>query len=53
MQFAKTPGDVPSLNSQAIILIQSKRAAEALPIPDHVLTLTNLAAARINRLMPG
>lgn len=48
-QLAKTPDDVPTLNSKAMILIQSKRAAEALPILDHVLTLTNLPAARINR----
>lgn len=48
-QLTKTPDDVPSLNSKAIILVQSGHADEALPILDHLLTLTNLPAARINR----
>ena len=47
-QLAKTPDDVPSLNSQALILIQTGRAAAALLVLDHVLVLTNLPAARIN-----
>jgi tetratricopeptide (TPR) repeat protein len=48
-QLAKTPDDVPALNSKAIILVQAGRAAEALPIFDQVLSLTNLLTARINR----
>jgi len=37
------------LNSKAIILIQAGRHKEALPILDHLLTRTNLPAARLNR----
>ena len=48
-QLTKTPDDPASLNSQAAILVQCGRAAEALPILDHVLALTNLPLARINR----
>jgi tetratricopeptide (TPR) repeat protein len=48
-RLAKTPDDLPSLNNQAIILMQAGRYAEAVPVLDHVLTLTNLPRARINR----
>jgi len=48
-QLSKTPNDVHTLNSQAAILIQSGKAAAALPVLDHILTLTNLTAARLNR----
>ena len=48
-QLSRTPDDVHTLNSQAAILIQSGKAAAALPILDHILTLTNLPAARLNR----
>ena len=51
LQLAKTPDDVSSLNSQAIILLQSGQAEKAISILDHVLTLTNLPAARINRAL--
>ena len=47
--LAKSPDDVPSLNLQAAILIQSGNAAAAIPVLDHMLTLTNLPAARLNR----
>ena len=47
--LSKSPDDVPSLNLQAAILIQSGNAAAAIPVLDHVLTLTNLPAARLNR----
>jgi tetratricopeptide (TPR) repeat protein len=40
---------VQILNNQAAILIQSGRPAEAIPVLDHVLTLTNLPAFRLNR----
>lgn len=48
-RLANAPDDVASLNSKGMILLQSGQAAEAVPIWDHVLTLTNLPAARINR----
>ena len=48
-QLAKTPDDVHALNSQAAILLKSGSPAAAIPVLDHVLTLTNLVAARLNR----
>ena len=48
-QLSKTPDNVHTLNSQAAILIQSGQAATAIPVLDHILTLTNLIAARLNR----
>jgi tetratricopeptide (TPR) repeat protein len=47
--LSKSPNEVPSLNLQAAILIQSGNAAAAIPVLDHILTLTNLPAARLNR----
>jgi tetratricopeptide (TPR) repeat protein len=47
--LARSPDDVPSLNLQAAILIQSGKAAAAVPLLDHILALTNLPAARLNR----
>jgi len=48
-ELAKSPEDVSSLNAEAVIFIQSGHAREALPVLDHVLSLTNQPAARINR----
>jgi tetratricopeptide (TPR) repeat protein len=48
-QLSKSPDDVPGLNLQAAILIQTGNVAAALPVLDHVLTLTNLPMARLNR----
>jgi tetratricopeptide (TPR) repeat protein len=48
-QLARTPDDVNVLNLQAAMLIQSGQVAAAIPIFDHMLTLTNLMAARLNR----
>lgn len=48
-QLSKTPDDVPSLNSEAAILIQSGKASAAIPVLTHVLTLTNLPEVRLNR----
>ena len=48
-QMARTPDDVPGLDLQAAILIQSGKPAAAIPILDHVLALTNLPDARLNR----
>ena len=47
--LARSPDDVPSLNLQAAILVQSGSPAAAIPILDRVLTLTNLPVARLNR----
>jgi len=47
--LSKSPDDVPSLNLEAAILIQSGSATAAVPVLDHVLTLTNLPLARLNR----
>jgi tetratricopeptide (TPR) repeat protein len=48
-QLAKSPDDVQILNNQAAILIQSGRPAEAVPVLDHALMLTNRPAFRLNR----
>jgi len=48
-RLAKSPDDVAALNDQAMILLQSGQAAAALPVLDHVLTLTNQPAAHISR----
>ncbi len=47
--LSKSPDDVPSLNLQAAILMQSGNAAAAIPVLDHVLTLTNLPESRLLR----
>ena len=47
--LAKDPDSIPALNNQAAVLVQLQRAAEALPILDRVLTLTNLPSIRLNR----
>ena len=48
-RLSQSPDDVPGLNLQAAILIQSGSPAAAIPVLDHVLTLTNLPMARLNR----
>jgi len=48
-QLTRSPDDVPSLNNQAVILIQSGQTAAALPVLDRILTLTNLPSVRLNR----
>ena len=48
-KLARSPDDVASLNIQAAILIQSGDAAAAIPVLDHVLTLTNLPETRLTR----
>jgi tetratricopeptide (TPR) repeat protein len=48
-KLAKSPDDVASLNIQAAILIQSGNAAAAIPVLDHMLTLTNLPEIRLTR----
>jgi tetratricopeptide (TPR) repeat protein len=49
-QLTKTPEDVSSLNSKAMILMEWGQPGAALPILDHILTLTNLPAIRMNRV---
>jgi Flp pilus assembly protein TadD len=50
-QLAKQPNDVASLNTKAVILIQSGSATDAIPLLNHILTLTNDLTARMNRVM--
>jgi Flp pilus assembly protein TadD len=50
-RLARMPDDVASLNLQADILIQSGHAADAIPVLDHILTLTNLPDIRLNRAL--
>ena len=47
-QLSRSPHDVPTLNQQAFILIQTGHAAAAIPVLDHVLALTNLPSARLS-----
>ena len=47
-QLTRTPDDPEALNLQSSILIQAGRGTEAIPILDHLLTLTNLPSARLN-----
>jgi len=48
-QLANSPQDVAALNSKAMVLMQFHRPAEAVPILDRVLMLTNDPEARANR----
>ncbi len=48
-ELAVSPDDIAALSMQAAILVQSGQAVAALPVLDHVLTLTNLPAARLSR----
>ena len=48
-QLSQDPNDADTLNNKAMILLQSGHAAEAMPLLDHALTLTNLPTARVNR----
>ena len=47
--LSRSPDDVTNLNNQAVILINTGHAADAIPILDHLLALTNLPTARLNR----
>ncbi len=47
--LSRSPDDVPGLNLQAAILIQSGNSAAAIPVLTRVLALTNLPSARLNR----
>jgi tetratricopeptide (TPR) repeat protein len=48
-RLAKSPDDVAALNDEAMVLLQSGQAAAALPLLNHILTLTNMPAAHRNR----
>jgi tetratricopeptide (TPR) repeat protein len=48
-RLSRSPDDIASLNNQAVILIVSGHASNAIPILDRLLTLTNLPEARLNR----
>ncbi|HEX4351061.1 MAG TPA: hypothetical protein VH251_11770, partial [Verrucomicrobiae bacterium] len=50
-QLAKTPDDPTGLNTKATILLQAGRTTEAIGLLDHVLMLTNLSSARLNRAL--
>ncbi len=47
-QLTRTPQDVEKLNVQATVLIQARRAAEALKVLNHALTLTNQPALQFS-----
>ncbi len=47
--LSSTPDDPQNLNIQAALLLQSGYPAAAIPFLDHVLALTNLPEARLNR----
>ncbi|MBW8864454.1 MAG: DUF2723 domain-containing protein [Verrucomicrobia bacterium] len=48
-ELAKAPDNFGALNDKAAILIQINQPAEAIPLLDHALSLTNLPAIRLNR----
>ena len=48
-QVARNPDNVASLDDKATILLRLNRAADAVPVLDHVLSLTNQPSARLNR----
>ncbi len=48
-RLTKTPDDIAALNDKAFVLMQSGRGAEAVPLLDHALALTNQPLARLNR----
>jgi tetratricopeptide (TPR) repeat protein len=50
-QLAQQPDDVAALNTKAVILIQSGSATDAIPVLNHILSLTNDLTARMNRVM--
>jgi tetratricopeptide (TPR) repeat protein len=53
VRLAQSPDDVNTLNNKAMIWLQTGRAADAIALLNHVLELTNLPTARINRAYAG
>ena len=47
--LAKNPDNISALNNKAAVLVQMQRAAEAIPILNHAIALTNLPSMRLNR----
>lgn len=47
--LAKDSDNIAALNNKAAVLVQLQRAAEAIPILDHAIALTNLPAIQLNR----
>jgi len=50
-QLASQPDNLAALNSQAAILIQMNQAADAIPVLNHALAITNSPAIRLNRAL--
>jgi tetratricopeptide (TPR) repeat protein len=48
-QLQKNPDSLAALNNQGALLIQMQRAAEALPVLNHALTISNLPSIQLNR----
>jgi tetratricopeptide (TPR) repeat protein len=48
-RLAKTPDDIATLNAKAAILLQNGHAADAMPVLDRVIALTNQPAAHVSR----
>ena len=48
-QLVREPDNIAALNNKAALLIQQRRATEALAVLDRALALTNLPAIRLNR----
>ena len=48
-RLVKAPNDIATLSTKADILMRSGRAAEAIPVLDHILALTNAPEALLNR----
>ncbi|MGA2785952.1 MAG: DUF2723 domain-containing protein [Verrucomicrobiota bacterium] len=48
-RLSKSPDEITDLNDKAAILFASGNPADAIPVLDHVLALTNLPLARFNR----
>jgi tetratricopeptide (TPR) repeat protein len=47
-QLAKNPSSIPALNNRAALLVQTRRAADALPVLEHALAITNMPSIRLN-----
>jgi tetratricopeptide (TPR) repeat protein len=48
-QLASQPDNIAALNNQAAILIQMRKADDAIPVLNHALALTNAPSLRLNR----
>jgi predicted Zn-dependent protease len=48
-QLASQPDNIPAMNNQAAILIQMRKADEAIPVLNRALAITNSPAILLNR----